>query len=90
MGKEIQAVFFDMGGTIETFNYTRELRLDATAVIQQHLVQAGINLQLDNEQLLEVITSGLGRYKFFSIESKKFFKTCLWHGCCILLILHFI
>ena len=34
MGKEIQAVFFDMGGTIETFGYTRELRLDATAVIQ--------------------------------------------------------
>ena len=69
MGKEIQAVFFDMGGTIETFNYTRELRLDATAVIRQRLVQSGINLQLGNEQLLEVISSGLGRYKLFSIES---------------------
>jgi putative hydrolase of the HAD superfamily len=69
MGKEIQAVFFDMGGTIETFGYTRELRLDATAVIQERLLQAGIDLQLDNEQLLEVISSGLGRYKLFSIES---------------------
>lgn len=69
MGKEIQAVFFDMGGTIETFGYTRELRLDATAVIQQKLLQAGIDLQLDDEQLLEVISSGLGRYKLFSIES---------------------
>ncbi len=69
MGKEIQAVFFDMGGTIETFNYTRELRLEATAVIQQRLFQAGINLQLGTEQLLEVISSGLGRYKLSSIQS---------------------
>jgi len=69
MGKEIQAVFFDMGGTIETFGYTRELRLNATAVIQQKLLQTGIDLQLDDEQLLEVISSGLGRYKLFSIES---------------------
>jgi HAD superfamily hydrolase (TIGR01549 family) len=69
MGKEIQAVFFDMGGTIETFGYTRELRLDATAVIQQKLLQAGIDLKLSDEQLLEVISSGLGRYKLFSIES---------------------
>jgi HAD superfamily hydrolase (TIGR01549 family)/HAD superfamily hydrolase (TIGR01509 family) len=69
MGKEIQAVFFDMGGTIETFGYTRELRLDATAVIQQKLLQAGIDLKLDDEQLLDVISSGLGRYKLFSIES---------------------
>ena len=69
MGKKIQAVFFDMGGTIETFGYTRELRLDATAVIQQRLLQAGIDLQLDDEQLLEVISSGLGRYKLFSIEN---------------------
>lgn len=69
MGKKIQAVFFDMGGTIETFGYTRELRLEATAAIQQRLLQAGIDLQLGNEQLLEVISSGLGRYKLFSIQS---------------------
>ena len=36
---------------------------------KQRLLQAGIDLQLDNEQLLEVISSGLGRYKLFSIES---------------------
>ena len=29
----VQAVFFDMGGTIETFDYTRELRLAATPAI---------------------------------------------------------
>jgi HAD superfamily hydrolase (TIGR01549 family) len=69
MGKKIQAVFFDMGGTIETFGYTRELRLDATAAIQQRLLQAGIDLKLNDEQLLEVISNGLGHYKLFSIQS---------------------
>jgi hypothetical protein len=69
MGKKIQAVFFDMGGTIETFGYTRELRLKATTVIQQRLLQVGIDLQLDNEQLLELIANGLERYKRWSIQS---------------------
>ena len=34
---KIQAVFFDMGGTIETFESTREIRLEATRLIQQKL-----------------------------------------------------
>ena len=65
----IRAVFFDMGGTIETFGYTRELRLEATAVIQQRLLKAGINLDLGNEQLFEVISNGLDRYKHWCIQS---------------------
>jgi putative hydrolase of the HAD superfamily len=66
---KIQAVFFDMGGTIETFGYTKGLRLEATAEIQRHLSQAGIDLRLTNEQLYEVISCGLGRYKRWSIQS---------------------
>ena len=31
----IRAVFFDMGGTIQTFSYTRELRLAATPGLQE-------------------------------------------------------
>lgn len=69
MGMKIQAVIFDMGGTIETFTYTRELRLEATAVIQQRLVRAGIDLHLSNEQLFDVITSGLDRYKRWCLQS---------------------
>jgi putative hydrolase of the HAD superfamily len=65
---KIQAVFFDMGGTIETFYYTREMRLEATAVIQQHLFQAGIDLHLTIEQLYETIVSGLENYKRWSIQ----------------------
>jgi hypothetical protein len=71
MGMKIQAVFFDMGGTIETFRYTRELRLEATAVIDRRLKDAGINLQLSNEELYDVISTGLERYKRWSIQSME-------------------
>jgi len=69
MGMKIQAVIFDMGGTIETFGYTRELRLETTAVIQQRLIRAGIDLHLSNEQLFDVISTGLDRYKRWSLQS---------------------
>jgi len=65
----IQAVFFDMGGTIETYGYTRELRLDKTPGIQQRLLSAGIDLRLDNEQLFELISAGLEQYHSWSMES---------------------
>jgi len=65
----IQAVFFDMGGTIETFWYTRELRLEATPGIQERLLSAGINLQLSNEQLFEVVSAGLERYHRWRMQS---------------------
>jgi HAD superfamily hydrolase (TIGR01509 family) len=66
---KIRAVFFDMGGTIETFGYTRELRLKATPALQQMLVNAGIDLGLSDEALCEVISAGLQRYHDFSLAS---------------------
>jgi putative hydrolase of the HAD superfamily len=65
----VQAVIFDMGGTIETFWHNRELRLAATPAIQQYLVEAGIDLQLSNDQLYEVIAGGLECYKRWSVHS---------------------
>ncbi len=66
---KIQAVFFDMGGTIETFRSTRETRLEATTLIQQKLEQAGIELGLPNEQLCDLISRGLDRYKRWCLQS---------------------
>jgi putative hydrolase of the HAD superfamily len=65
----IQVVFFDMGGTIETFRYTHELRLKATPDLQQILLAAGIDLHLSHEQLLEVVTRGLNRYHKWRLQS---------------------
>jgi HAD superfamily hydrolase (TIGR01509 family) len=64
----IKTVFFDMGGTIETFGYTRELRLNTTAVIRQRLMDAGIDLHLATEEFYEVISNGLSKYKEWSIQ----------------------
>jgi putative hydrolase of the HAD superfamily len=69
MGMKIQAVFFDMGGTIETYGYTRELRLKATPGLRQILACAGIELPLSDEQLLETVSAGLERYKRWSIPN---------------------
>ncbi|MGE5222225.1 MAG: HAD family hydrolase [Omnitrophica WOR_2 bacterium] len=65
----IQAVFFDMGGTIENFWHTRELRLEATPGIQQKLQEAGIDLNINNEQLYEVVSGGLLRYHYWCLQS---------------------
>ena len=67
----IQAVFFDMGGTIDTFGYTRELRLARTPGIQERLLKAGIDLDLDNEGLYQVISAGLDRYKTWCLDREE-------------------
>jgi HAD superfamily hydrolase (TIGR01509 family) len=69
MSTRTQAVFFDMGGTIETFGFTRNLRLGAAAILRQRLLEAGIDLRLTDEQLLEVVGAGLERYKRYSIQT---------------------
>lgn len=66
---KLRAVIFDMGGTIETYGYTPEMRLKATAGIQQMLKDAGVDLGLPDEALLEVITTGLRRYHKFRLNS---------------------
>ena len=68
---KIQAVLFDMGGTIETFSYTHALRRNAAAGLHQRMLQAGIDLHIGEEVLFERITQGLQRYKRWSIQSME-------------------
>jgi HAD superfamily hydrolase (TIGR01509 family) len=67
----IQAVFFDMGGTIETYGWTPELRLQETAGIRQRLVEAGIYLGLTDKQLYEIISAGLDAYHQVSLQTME-------------------
>jgi putative hydrolase of the HAD superfamily len=67
----LRAVFFDMGGTIETFWHTAELRLQAIPDFQQRLLSAGIDLGFSDKELLEVISSGYGQYHKWSIDSME-------------------
>jgi len=65
----IKAVFFDMGGTIETFRFDREMGLKATPVLNNLLITRGINLNFGNSELYELISSGLDKYKKWAIDS---------------------
>lgn len=65
----VQAVFFDMGGTIETFGWTPELRIEATHGVQGRLADAGIQLALTDRQLYEIISRGLKNYHAWSLIS---------------------
>ncbi len=65
----LKAVFFDMGGTLETFWHTPELRLQATPGIAAILKSAGIDLHLSNEELYQVVTQGLNRYHQWSMQT---------------------
>jgi putative hydrolase of the HAD superfamily len=67
MTRQIDAIFFDMGGTIETFWHTRELRLQATGGLHEILLRAGIDL--DTEQLYTLVTEGLARYRRWTLQS---------------------
>ena len=67
----IQAVFFDMGGTLETYGWTPELRIQETAGIQQRLEDAGIHLGLTDQQLYELISAGLDAYHQVSLQSME-------------------
>ncbi len=65
----IRAVFFDMGGTLQTYGYDRQLRLEATPGLRKLLQEAGIELPLTDEQLEATVSSGLDSYKRWAIES---------------------
>ena len=67
----IQAVFFDMGGTIETFWYDRTLRLRATPALQVLLQNSGINLGLDDESLYNLVSQGLECHHRRVLETKE-------------------
>ncbi len=72
----IRAVFFDMGGTIQTYGSDRELRLAATPGLRRLLLDARIDLHLDDAQLEALVSGGLDRYKRWSIQSLMELPPC--------------
>jgi HAD superfamily hydrolase (TIGR01509 family) len=65
----IQAVFFDMGGTIDTFGFTREYRILNVHYIKDCLASARISLNLSDEQLADSITEGASEYLRWNMNS---------------------
>jgi putative hydrolase of the HAD superfamily len=71
----IQAVFFDMGGTIETFHHDRESRLRAVPGLRERLRASGINFNLTDEQFLKMFTDQYQRYHSWRKDTKQELST---------------
>ena len=80
----VKAVFFDMGGTIDTFWYSPEMRLQATPGLQQLLSAHGIDLHLSDLQLYELVTEGLAHYHQWRLGTLEELPVCLVWGRYIL------
>ena len=58
----LKAVFFDMGGTIDTFRYTREQRIKAVSSVRECLSRTGIIPTCSDTCLADMITTGTSEY----------------------------
>ncbi len=67
----VKAVFFDMGGTIDTFWYSKEMRLAETPGLQLLLSSYGLDLQLNDQQLYDLVTNGIARYHKWRLGSNQ-------------------
>jgi putative hydrolase of the HAD superfamily len=67
----IQAVFFDMGGTLEKVWYTPEQRLQAASGLRQCLLSGGIDLGLSEKEFYQLLSAGYKRYHRWSVVSME-------------------
>ena len=65
----LKAVFFDIGGTIDTYRYTRQYRLDNIHLIRACFEQAGARVNLSDAQLVDSIASGAAAYLQWNLQS---------------------
>ncbi len=65
----LNTVFFDMGGTIDTFGFTREFRVQNVHHIKDCLARVSITLTLSDEQIADSITKGASDYLCWNMNS---------------------
>ncbi len=61
----IDAVLFDLGGTIEDVRYDRESRLDACRELKRFLTEENINIPAGADELLDAVERGSRDYRAF-------------------------
>lgn len=65
----LRAVFFDMGGTLDTYCYTRQQRIENASLIRACLERAGVTLAIDDARIADSITSGVAAYVRWNMET---------------------
>jgi putative hydrolase of the HAD superfamily len=58
----LKIIFFDMGGTIETFGFSKEFRIDNIFLIRESLAKVGVKLAMTDEQVVDSISIGARNY----------------------------
>ena len=77
----LQTMFFDVGGTLETFSCTREYRVKNTAILRTFMTENGIDLPYTDEELYELISAGISAYRKWSFASMIELSTSeIWTG----------
>ncbi len=66
---QLKAVFFDVGGTLETYRSSPGLRLENTYHFRECLAKAGICMDENDEHLCQRITSGIANYQKWNQQS---------------------
>ena len=70
----LRAIFFDMGGTLDTFYYTPEYRISKMPLVRKTLAKAGIQGRLSDPELAEQISQGASAYLGWNMETNKELK----------------
>lgn len=65
----LTTVFFDMGGTIDIFGYSREYRIENIHHIKDCLARKFIKLDMTDEQLADSITRGASDYLHWNMTT---------------------
>ncbi len=66
---QLKAVFFDVGGTLETCRSTPEMRVENTHLFRACLAKVGLRLNLEDEELCQLITTGIAEYQKWNRQS---------------------
>jgi len=65
----LNAVFFDIGGTLERSWYTPEQRFQSISGLKQLLLSEGIELEICDADIFEKISKGYLKYRHFAIDT---------------------
>ena len=67
----IEAVLFDLGGTLEDVRYDASSRLEASRVLKRFLSGEGIRLDVEPEAILAAIERGCAGYRAWSERTMR-------------------
>lgn len=65
----LKAVLFDIGGTIDTYRFTRQYRIDNIHLIRNCFERIDLRLDMSDEQLVDSIANGAAAYLRWNLQT---------------------